>query len=265
MSDFYTNDEVANEIRSENEAEEMKKIQPKSISRFEVNAAKYIWQIGVIVLDLATAYYIWQTTLLFYGILWALIGSGGLLWSERQRERIGNNETQERIGNWGVTVSAVIVLLMALAMGAVYLTNSTAAQWIMVTVEVTTVLLFSYHLVQAYRYHLWDDEYREQNADAIAEARNISSIRQIHRAARRVESMKRRTSYRSDYQRKHGPAFDEAYNVIRHDSAQKQGKQEKQQGSGKQFQPAYNAETKQEQIKENGGHTVNPQTGEGRK
>lgn len=206
--------EIALEIEAENERLEMEKIKPLPINKKPVDESKIVWMVGTIVMDVVTAYFIWQTTVLIYGIWWVLIGAGGLIWSERQRGRIGNNDEQKKIGSTGVVVSAVAVLVMALGMGAAYLTHMTEVRWVMLSVEIVTVGLCGYHLIQAYRYHELDDEYQEQNADSIAEARNVSELRQIHRAARRVESKKRKWITSAAYRGKHGEAFDAALKSI---------------------------------------------------
>src|SRR5690349_15720102 len=115
MSD---NDEIAKELRAEN----LKKRQaaaPK-VQTHHVLWARWVWTIGVVLIDLLTGYAISQVSVLFYALTWVLSGAGGLLWSEFISERVGNNPDQRKIGETGITVSAIGVFVMALAAGSVW-------------------------------------------------------------------------------------------------------------------------------------------------
>jgi len=202
---------IAEEIRKENEEEEAELFAAPPINKRPVNVAKYVWMFGVGLLDLATSFFVWQATILLYGVIWFLIGAAGLAYSEWQRERIGNNETQEKIGNAGVMVSALMVILGAIGMGAVYLLGLSNQRAVMLSVEAVTVLVFSFHLIQSYRYHNEDDEYKEQNKDARLGAKNVSKQRQILRAKTRVKNTESLEAQRQSARALNPEAFDAAY------------------------------------------------------
>lgn len=202
---------IAEEIRKENEEADAELFAAPPINKSPVNVAKYVWMLGVGLLDLATAYFVWQSTILLYGVIWFLIGAAGLAYSEWQRERIGNNAIQEKIGNAGVIVSASMVILGSVGMGAVYLLGMTNQNAVTLSVEVVTILVFSYHLIQSYRYHNEDDEYKEQNKDARLGARNVSKQRQIQRAKTRVQHTESLDAQRQAARANNPEAFDAAY------------------------------------------------------
>lgn len=207
-----TQDEkIAEEIREERRRKEIKKLEPKPINETPVKMAKYAWVFGTVVLDIMTAYYIWHATTLFYGIVWILVGAGGLVWSENQRERIGNNTKQKDIGQLGVWVSAGAVFVAALIMGVVYLMGTISSDWVVAGAEIVSVCMFAYHLVQAYRYHIYDDAYIAANEDALDEADSVREVRAIYRAARKVEAKRGVHNERDEMHKKYGPAFDAAY------------------------------------------------------
>jgi hypothetical protein len=202
---------IAQEIERENEEIQAALFSPPPVNTSPVKAAKVVWIAGVILLDVATSYFVWQTTILLYGVIWFLVGAAGLSYSEWMRERVGNNPVQEKIGKLGVAVSAIMVLIAAIGMGAVYLLGLTNQRAVMLSVEVVTVLLFSYHLIQSYRYHVEDDEYKEKNTDARLEARNVSHLRQIRRAAARVKNTESLEAEKDRHRAKNPAAFDAAY------------------------------------------------------
>jgi hypothetical protein len=205
---------VAEEIKQENEELESEKYAPPPINDNPVRTAKVVWIGGVIVLDLATSYFVWQTTIALYGFIWFLVGAAGLAYSEWMRERVGNNPVQERIGRAGVAVSAFMVLIAAVGMGAVYLLGMTNQRGVMLLVEVVTVLMFAYHLVQSYRYYIEDDQYKEQNKDARLEAKNVGKHRQIQRAVSRVKHTESLESQKDELRKKYPESFDAAYSFL---------------------------------------------------
>lgn len=71
--------ELAKRVQRRNEEREAQKTPTPQISQIEVRAAAWVWQLGVVAIDITTAYIVWQITMLFYGILWMLAGALSLL------------------------------------------------------------------------------------------------------------------------------------------------------------------------------------------
>ena len=204
------NDKIAAEIEAEKLRREQEKSKPKKISHSQVKEAKFIWMAGILLIDLLTSALIWAITgYWYYALVWIAAGAGGLLWSERQKERIGNNIEQIDIGDLGVKVSGVLVFVMAVTVGLIWVTKSKAL-WLDAVMEITAVVLFFYHLFQAYRYHQVDDEVIASNEEARSEEEAKREIRAAHRAARLVESKKVKSGVVGVYQEQHGAAFNAA-------------------------------------------------------
>lgn len=208
MTDYKN--KIAQEILEEREEIERQKIAPPPINDTPVKMAKFIWVGGVLLLDVFSAYIIYLRIAAYYAIIWLLVGAGGLLYSEAQRERIGNNDIQQSIGQAGVYVSAAAVFLMGLFAGYIYLYPASNPVWLSFSIELATVSLFAYHLVQAYRYHINDDEFIAQNEEARLEKAQQRKLRAAHRAARRVAAKAQKIDVEEQYRQKWGPAYDAA-------------------------------------------------------
>lgn len=203
--------ELAKRVQRRNEEREAQKTPTPQISQIEVRAAAWVWQLGVVAIDITTAYIVWQITMLFYGILWMLAGAGGLLWSERQRQRVGNNEAQRRIGEAGVIVSLTAVVVMAIASGVAYILGYARIGWIEALTLTASIGLFFYHIVQARRFHILDDEFIEISLEARREAEHKRDLREIERARREVEKERELVGMEQLRREQHGDAFDAAY------------------------------------------------------
>ena len=203
------NDEIAEELRAEEEARILAEFAPKEIERTQVKGAKVAWMSISIGIDLATAYaymlildpYWW------YGIIWIVAGAGGLLFSEWLWERVGNNDDQTRIATTSKTVSAIAVLLMALLVGVALILGWEKAAWMEIFAMFSAVSLICFHGWQSYQYHEKDDDYIAATEDARADARNTKEIRSIHRAGMRVKAKKMVHGIGEKYQGQHGAAF----------------------------------------------------------
>ena len=160
------NDEIALELQKEEQRKAALNIKPIKIQRAQVSASKLIWTFGAVALDVASAYAIWQILYWWYAILWILAGAGGLVYSEWLKVRVGNNHEQREIGERGVTVSAVLVGIMAFVSGFALVFGLTKNAWIEVFTLLSVVGLAGYHLLQSYRYDRADDEWIEQTNEA---------------------------------------------------------------------------------------------------
>lgn len=204
------NDRIAQEIENERLRMEQEKLKPARISDKQVKEAKYAWMVGTVGIDILTAWLMWTMTgYWYYALVWAIAGAGGLLWSERQKERIGNNDEQKILAKRGKNVSAFAVFGMALVIGFVWVTKM-QGNWINATIELTSLFLFFFHLYQAHEFHEKDDEQEAMNEEARNEAKANSEIRAAHRANRKVESKKNRDDIQGVYRQRHGAAFDAA-------------------------------------------------------
>lgn len=181
--------------------EKVKTIQPSSRP---VDVAKWIWIVGAIILDIGTAFLVYQITALpFYGVVWFFAGAVGLIWSDYQKERIGNNATQREIGELGIYISGGSVLVMAIFAGIVYELR-VGSDVAVIVVVVMVFSLFFYHLVQAYRYRDLDDELRRMNDDARAHEKDKKKLESLDRIeARLVDKMERERRI-AEYKRKYG-------------------------------------------------------------
>lgn len=205
------NDKIAKEIADEKARRELEKSKPPKVSNAQVKEARFVWMAGTILVDLLTAYLIYaQTGYWYYAVIWVLAGAGGLLYSERLKERIGNNREQKDIGERGVKTSAFSVLGMALIVGTVWVLKS-ANDYIDAVIEVASLVLFFFHLYQSYQYHAIDDDVIAVNDEARSEDDEARATRQAHRAARIVESKKVKSGVVENYRDEHGAAFDAAY------------------------------------------------------
>ena len=206
-----TNDEIALELAEEEVRVESEKHAPKTPHGRQVTGAKIAWMLGVIAIDAATAYAILQITLYWqYAALWFAAGAGGLLFSDWLREHVGNNDDQKRIAELGINVSLGAVLAMALLAGTVYVLGYSRLPWVEALVTAASVGLFFYHVAQAYRYYIIDDEYIAKRDEARAEAANRRDIARIHRAARKVAAKKQAEAVADKYRKDHGTALDAA-------------------------------------------------------
>lgn len=206
MSDI--NQEIAEEIKAERARIEREKLKPKPVSRSQVKEARYVWVGGIIIIDVLTAYLIYEvTTFWYYALIWAASGAGGLLLSERFKERVGNNKAQSEIAARGVAVSAFSVLGMALISGAIWIANLYTS-YLFILIEASAVGLFFFHLWQSYMFQHLDDGYIADNEEARLEEANDRKVRGVHRAARIVESRKLVHGVKNEYRKEHGEAFD---------------------------------------------------------
>ena len=204
------NDKIAEKIRAEKLRMEQEKAMPIKVSDSQVREARFIWMTGTVAIDILTAYLIYSLTgYLPYAVIWFLAGAGGVLWSERQSERIGNNPEQKSIGAMGVKVSAFAVVAMALIFGYCWVQKITGG-WMNTVMEISALVLFFYHVYQAYQYHEKDDETIARNDEARLEAQHQRDLRSAHRGARIVEAEKVKDGVEEMYRDEHGAAFDEA-------------------------------------------------------
>lgn len=199
--------EIADEILKEEEARIMAEFAPKQIQRTQVKAAKFAWMFVAISIDVATAYIFGIATAWFYGVMWFLAGSFGLMFAEWLWERIGNNDEQTRIAALSKNVSAIAVVVMALLAGIAYILGWTHNQILEIIALVSAVSLFCFHGWQAYQYHEKDDDYIAATMDALADAKNTKEIRNIHRAGLRVKAKKMVRATGAKYEQQHGAAF----------------------------------------------------------
>lgn len=206
------NKEIAEEIKAERARVEREKLKPKPVSKNQVREARYVWMGGVIVIDLLTAYLIYEVTgFWYYSVIWALAGAGGLLWSERLKERIGSNKEQLEIAERGVKISAGFVVFMAIVVGGLWVTGY-RTNYFFLLIEACSVGLFFFHLWQSYQFEHKDDGYIADNEEARLEEQNERRIREAHRAARVVENRKVERGVKEDYRKQHGEAFDTVIN-----------------------------------------------------
>lgn len=232
---------LADRIRERRERREQEKNAPPKISQAEVVFAAWVWQIGVVCIDIATAYIVWQITYLFYGILWLAAGAGGLLWSERQRQRGGNNEVQKEIGELGAKVSIGAVMFMAVRAGVAYVLGYSSLEWVEVVTLILTLALAFYHIFQSRRFHIFDDEFIERTMEARREAEHKRDVREIERAKREAQKEGELLDEENKARGKHGEAFDAAYRKPQ------QPRRPQDQGN---LTPASAAETKTEELAE---------------
>ena len=201
------NERIAIEIQNTRLEQERAKSAPKKVSDAQVKEARIMWMAGSVLIDLLTSYLIYMLTgYWYYAGIWVLAGAGGLLWSERLKERIGKNKDQRKIADNGVTISGGAVFLMALLVGTVWVMKI-ASPWMAALMESSALVLFFFHLFQAYQYHQKDDEVIAADEEARLEAQNEKGIREAHRAARLVESKKTKQGYEDEYVRQHGAAY----------------------------------------------------------
>lgn len=212
MNEQKLNEEIAAEIEAERREVEMSEYIPPVVSNAQVLAAKYAWMVIVSIIDIATAYAFYDKLRPYwwYAVSWALVGAGGLIFSEWLWERVGNNAKQNEIARKSKTVSAIAVFAMALVMGLALVLDFGEAAWLSGFAVVSVVGLMFFHAWQAYQYHDVDDERIALNQEAKAEAVNQKEIRGIHRAGRRVDAKKRVHVLGGKYQSRHGAAFEKA-------------------------------------------------------
>jgi hypothetical protein len=204
--------EVEEELRKENEAKNA--YTPKKIDRGAVNRARFQWIAGVIVFDLATGWAIWQLSRWWYAAMWVAAGAGGLLFSEDRWERVGNNTDQKNIADWGIKVSGGSIFLMGLVSGVLYVMGMVSNDYASAAVVAAVLILFAYHVLQAYRYHVLDDKYIDENERALADAEAQKEIERYNRAAYKATKKGEALQVKHNHQKTHGGAFDEALKGI---------------------------------------------------
>lgn len=209
MNDKRLNDEIAEELRLEEETRMLAEFAPKEIQRTQVKAAKIAWMCVAIGIDLATAYayLIILAPYWWYAVLWIFAGAGGLLFAEWLWERIGNNPEQTRLASASKTTAAAAVLIMALLSGVVLIMGWERMLWMEIIAMFSAVGLVGFHGWQSYQYHEKDDDYIAATEDARADALNKQDIKRIHRAGARVDAKKTVHKTGEKYQQKHGDAF----------------------------------------------------------
>ena len=183
---------------------------PVEIQGAQVKASLIVWMLGAVLVDVVSAAIIWRVLYWWYAIGWFLAGAGGLVYSEWLRTRIGNNRKQRDIGNAGVVVSAVMVILMALVAGYAFIRELFLDIYVENFTLFSVIFLFGYNIFRSYRYHNLDDAVAERNAEAREVERHEKEMRSIERARREVEAMKEEDAYAAEYRREHGEAFDAA-------------------------------------------------------
>lgn len=204
-------DEITARIEAKKKAREDEKHAPPEIDHAPVKFSKYVWVGGAILIDFATSYAVWQITRWWWGVVWILAGAGGLVFSEWQRERVGNNPTQRNLGQQGVTWSAIAVFGMGISAGGIYLLGYTYVAWAEIGVFLTTATLFCWHLYRSYQYHISDDDYVERNELARDEEAHQRELHRIAHAAREAQYAAEETAKIKEKQGLHGHAFNAAY------------------------------------------------------
>ena len=205
------NDEITKRIEDKRKKREAEDHPAPQINRTPVVISKVVWIGGVIFIDLATGYAVWQITRWWYGLIWVLGGAGGLILSEWQRERIGNNRRQRELGDQGVRWSAIAIVTMALASGIVYLLRYTNSVPAVIGVFVCLTILAFWHVYRSYQYHILDDEYIERTREARDEEEHKRAMREIDRAAREAELASKENARIAEHKIWLGTAFDVAY------------------------------------------------------
>ena len=207
------NNAIVKRIEDNHKQQELDENPPKPISHTQVASAKAAWTIGALLIDVATAYAVWQITFWWWGAFWFLAGAGGLIWSQWLYERVGNNATQRKISHAGIITSAVCIVLMAILAGTVYMLGYTKLVWVEVLTFVSVIALFCYHVLQAYRYQMIDDKYIEETKEARAVESHDRKMREIERARRETENAYYQADKEQEYRERYGPAFDTALGV----------------------------------------------------
>lgn len=221
MNTKQENDEIAEQILADKKQTERAQTAPRKVESHQVKMAKHVWMIGAVVIDVVTAVLVWKITgWLPYGVFWFLAGAVGLIWSDYLRDRIGNNATQTSIGERGVVVSGLAILVMALLAGVCYVLGFTRLVWVEALTVVATVGLVLYHVFMAYIYYNADDAIKEENREALLNAAAEKQILEIHRAARIVAAKKARLAQLHEYEGEHGAAMNAALIAMNSDTTQ---------------------------------------------
>jgi uncharacterized membrane protein len=205
------NDEITKRIEDKRKKREAEDHPAPQINRTPVVISKVVWIGGAILIDVVTGYAILEVTRWWYALIWVLAGAGGLILSEWQRERIGNNRQQRELGEQGVLWSAIAIVLMAIAAGVVYLLNYTNYVPAVVGIFISIIVLGCWHIFRSYRYHIVDDEYIERTREARDEEEHKRAMREIDRAAREAELASKENARIAEHKIRLGTAFDVAY------------------------------------------------------
>lgn len=203
------NEAVELELIEEEKRKVEEEYAAKPISEAPVKGAKYAWMGAVFLVDLATAYALYEilSPYWWYAAMWLLSGAGGLLFADWLRERVGNNFEQCQISDTGKNISAISVIVMALFAGVVLVLGITRTQWVEVVAFVSALGLFCFHAIQAYRYYHNDDGYIAKNEEARANADAVKELRKLHRAGLKVKAKQRVITTGAGYQKQYGGAF----------------------------------------------------------
>jgi hypothetical protein len=171
---------------------------------------------GILVIDAVTSYTVWMiTTYWYYGVIWFLVGAIAFFLHQRNWERSGNNDKQEKgamIG-MGVAVGAMLVVGTYSAIVFVMKTYTPFSEALIVG---SSVILFFFHIYELGFYYFSDDDWITKRAIANAEAHSAKKIKIIKAADRVVSATKTTRDMRNASYTKHGDkgAVDAAINRV---------------------------------------------------
>lgn len=165
--------------------------------------SKWAYHIAVIVIDAVTAYTLGVITVWYYGVIWFLGNAVVFFFHHNNWERAENNNKQERLSLAGMIVAVFSMLIVAVAVGGVYLYGSHVF-WMQFALEAFAVVAFFAHAVMFAVYRFIDDAWIINRQIAKAKANANKKVQFIEAAGTVIDANKKVLAKKGDLSKKHG-------------------------------------------------------------
>jgi uncharacterized membrane protein len=165
--------------------------------------SKWAYHIAVIVIDAVTAYTLGMITIWYYGVIWFLGNAVVFFFHHNNWERAENNDKQEHLSLAGMLVAVASMLIVAVAVGGVYMYGSQVF-WMQFALEAFAIIAFFAHAVMFAVYRFVDDTWQMNRQIAKAKANANKKVQFIEAAGTVIEANKKVLSKKGNLSNKHG-------------------------------------------------------------
>lgn len=166
--------------------------------------SKWAFTLGIFGIDLVTSWTVWRITgYPMYGVIWFAIGAVSFVLHQRNWERAGNNDKQEKGAKLGMGVSIGAMLIIGAAAAVLLVAK-------IVTVAAEAVLLVAifglafFHIFKFAEYYFSDDDWVIRRDIAKALANSSKKIKIIDAGDKVVSAAEIAKNKRNAVYNKHG-------------------------------------------------------------
>lgn len=171
--------------------------------------SRWAYSLAVVILDAVTALTIaLLTTIWYYGAIWFCAGAVFFYLHHKNWERAGNNEKQMKNSVRGLIVSVASMVIMALAVGGLWIAQLNkalvSAMWVEIGIVGLSIVLFGWHALQVALFYFMDDGVKLRNTIARAKAQADKKVQIIEAGDSVLSAFKKAQNKRNDNYKKHG-------------------------------------------------------------